>query len=227
MNSKQSELIEKYQESKLLSNNNIDETPVSDDEDDLLDQLEREEEEIFSKYRESRIQELSKEIKNVNSSVTQSINNELGELKTIQNEKELMEILQQNSSAQLQGPPIVIHFQQPEFAKCKIMNERLNILAEKHLGLKIYNINAVDAPFLVTKLGIKVLPFVVGYIKGAEVLRVVGFEKLGNNPETFDIETLEQLFYMHGLINRKTINFGSIKQKSKILTEDSDDDLDL
>lgn len=224
MNSKQSELIEKYQDSLLKSSKNLDENE-SDDDDDLLDQLEREEEEVFSKYRESRMQELSKEFKKIDQlSTTDSgkANHELGELKNITNERELMDIIAQNQTS-----PIIIHFQEPNFTRCKIMNDKLCILAEKHLGIRFIVINASEAPFLVAKLNIKVLPFVVGYVNGKECLRIVGFEKLGNNPNDFQIESLEQIFYMNGIINRKTINFGSIKQKPKDLNQDSDDDLDI
>ncbi|CAK7901358.1 phosducin-like protein 1 [[Candida] anglica] len=215
MNSKQSELVERYQESQLQKKENPDEFE-SDSDDELMELLEEEEEAAFSKYREARLQQLSEEFKKVDD----AHGTEMGELKFIHDEKEVMDIVTRSEH-------VIIHFQQPEFAKCKIMNERLTVLAEKHLTVKFIYVNASETPFLVTKLGIKVLPFVVGYIGGKEALRVVGFEKLGNDPNTFNVEVLEQLLYVHGIINRRTINFGSIKQKTKAVTEDSDDDLDL
>lgn len=95
------------------------------------------------------------------------------------------------------------------------------------MNLKVLIIKAENAPFLVTKLKIKVLPFVVIYKNGKEIDRIVGFEKLGNDPNNISIETLEQFLYACGLTNRKIINYGSIKSRSKPLNEDSDDGLDI
>lgn len=88
-------------------------------------------------------------------------------------------------------------------------------------------IQAKDAPFLVTKLGIKQLPFVVIYKNGKELDRLIGFERLGNDPNNFSIEILEQFLFSRNVINRKTVNFGSIRGSTKPERGDSDDDLDL
>lgn len=61
------------------------------------------------------------------------------------------------------------------------------------------------------------------YKDGKELDRLVGFERLGNNPETFNYEALETLLIRLGVINRKTINYKS----TKIINDDSDSELDI
>ena len=226
MNHKQSELIERYQDSKL------DKGETSEDEEELLNLLEDDEDETFSKYRETRMQQLSSELKHIEKLATSDSHagENLGRLIKLSNEKELIDAISSNAHFNSQdASPVVVHFQQPNFAKCKIMNERLAIMAEKHLGVRFYNINAADAPFFVARLQIKVLPFVIGYIQnGLEAMRLVGFEKLGNDPNTFNVEALEHLLYMHGLIKRRTINYGSIRQTTAPVQQTpDDDDLDI
>ena len=50
-----------------------------------------------------------------------------------------------------------------------------------------------EAPFLVTRLGVRVLPCVIGFLDGVGVFRVVGFEGLGVGDE-FRTEVLEGKF---------------------------------
>ena len=88
------------------------------------------------------------------------------------------------------------------------------ILAEKQLTPQIVAIKAVDAQFLVQKLNVKVLPFVVAYKNGLEVTRIVGFERLA----------LEALLYKHGVLQRTRKNHKS----GRIGVPDAEEsDLDL
>mmetsp|Transcript_8730 Transcript_8730/g.8644 ORF Transcript_8730/g.8644 Transcript_8730/m.8644 type:complete len:127 (+) Transcript_8730:127-507(+) len=117
MDQKQSELVEKYQESKLRKQINDDEAHDSESEDDLLELLE--DDTVLSKYREARIQELSKEFKRIDNEEIER-NGSLGSVIEINDEKLIMEIVT-NSELTL------VHFYQPEFDKCKIMNSRLAV----------------------------------------------------------------------------------------------------
>lgn len=65
------------------------------------------------------------------------------------------------------------------------------------------------------------LPFVVIYKAGRELDRLVGFEKLGNDPSDFSYGSLELYLIRLGILNRKTINYASRK------SEDLDSDLDI
>ena len=223
MDQQQAALVEKYQESQLQKisnkNNQVDDDEyISESEDDLLDLLEEDQDGILSKYRDARIQELTKELHRIDDNVAEANDDELGNIIDVHDEKSVMEIVTNNDI-------VIVHFYQPNFEKCNIMNQRLCHIAEKHLQLKVVKILAVNAPFLATRLNVKVLPFVVIYKKGKELDRLVGFEKLGNDKNTFTIEALEQHLLLIKVINRRTINFGSIRSKQHVL--DEDDDLDI
>lgn len=117
MDQTQSELIEKYQESKLRKQFSVDDEHESESDDDLLEALE--DEDMISKYREARIQELSNEFKSIDSEDAER-NGNLGSVIPINDEKDLMEIVTKSELT-------LVHFYQPEFDKCKIMNSRLSV----------------------------------------------------------------------------------------------------
>lgn len=212
MDSKQSELIEKYQESILKQQDNQnDEGNDEIDDDELLDLLD-DDDAILSQYRESRIQQLTKEFKKID----ELSSDNLGAIEDYTDEKALMEVVTKSET-------VIIHFYQPNFTKCNKMNEKLKLLAEKHLTLKILSIKAETATFLVEKLKIKVLPFVVIYKNGKEFDRLVGFEKLGNNPNDFTYDSLESYLIRTGVINRKSIKFTSTRTSS-FNNNDNDND---
>jgi thioredoxin-like negative regulator of GroEL len=87
--------------------------------------------------------------------------------------------------------------------------------------------NVENAPFLVTKLKVQVLPCVIAFINGVTVDRIVGFEGLGYTQDTFTTKDLEARLLTSGVIQRaKTtensgVRFGVTKKK-----EESDDDDD-
>lgn len=221
MDQRQAALVEKYQDSKLTKvsnkNNRVDDDEyISESDDDLLELLE--EDDVLSKYRDARILELTKEFHRIDDNVADANDDELGYIVNVEDERSVMEIVTNNEM-------VLVHFYQPNFEKCSIMNQRLAHIAEKHLGVKVVKILATNAPFLATRLNIRVLPFVVIYKNGKELDRLVGFEKLGNDVNTFTIEALEQHLFLIKVINRRTINFGSVRSKQHVL--DEDDDLDL
>lgn len=72
-------------------------------------------------------------------------------------------------------------------------------MAEKHLSTKFIRINVENAPFLVTRLKVKVLPVVLLYINGVESNRIVGFDKLAfTDSGDFEIESLEKFLLDNG-----------------------------
>ncbi|KAK4360531.1 hypothetical protein RND71_019483 [Anisodus tanguticus] len=56
---------------------------------------------------------------------------------------------------------VICHFYHQEFYRCKIMDKHLKSLAPKHVDTKFLKLDAENAPFFVTKLGIKTLPCVI------------------------------------------------------------------
>lgn len=86
--------------------------------------------------------------------------------------------------------------------------------------------NVENAPFLVTKLKVQVLPCVLAFIKGLSVDRIVGFEGLGYTQDTFTTKDLEARLLGSGVIQRaKAIEDAGVGSRYKAARkEDSDDE---
>lgn len=83
----------------------------------------------------------------------------------------------------------IIHFSHPEFQRCAIMDRHLQVsgsivirqlsadssphqaLAPKHPNTLFLHTSVKDCPFLVTRLGVKVLPCVISFVNGNAVDR--------------------------------------------------------
>ncbi|KIX96901.1 uncharacterized protein Z520_07621 [Fonsecaea multimorphosa CBS 102226] len=77
----------------------------------------------------------------------------------------------------------VLHFFHPEFARCNTMDTHCELIAEKHAeygnaDVSFARVDVKNAPFVVEKLRVRVLPCVIGFVKGAVKGRVTGFEGL-------------------------------------------------
>ncbi|CAI4038060.1 hypothetical protein SMKI_04G3990 [Saccharomyces mikatae IFO 1815] len=174
----------------------VDDHDESSDEeklDELMNELDKEldeDHEFLSAYRSERLQELSDHLKQVKKNVE---DDGYGNLQCIDNEADAIDICTKTNR-------VVIHFELETFGKCQYMNEKLKNLAIRHLTTRFIKVNVQTCPFLVNKLNIKVLPFVVGYKNGLEKVRYVGFSKLGNDPNGFDIRRLEQSLASSGVI---------------------------
>jgi len=83
-----------------------------------------------------------------------------------------------------------------------------------------------NAPFLVTKLKVQVLPCVLAFVNGVSVDRIVGFEGLGYTQDTFTTKDLEARLLNSGVIQRAkaTGDAGGIRPGVKAPKEESDDE---
>ncbi|KAK9452349.1 thioredoxin-like protein [Limtongia smithiae] len=190
------------------------------DDDDFLELLE-DDTAVLDALRERRMQELSAQMK----ASRRLYDSGYGRLTDVSSEKELMDI---SSAAKYS----VVHFYQPTFRRCLIMKERLESLTAKHMETRFLSINVDTAPFLVVKLKIQILPCVICFIDGKEVLRLVGFEALGNS-DNFTSSALEFQLQQSGVITsklgkiRNTPILGKTLQIRSAASEDgSDDDWD-
>jgi thioredoxin-like negative regulator of GroEL len=86
--------------------------------------------------------------------------------------------------------------------------------------------NVENAPFLVTKLKVQVLPCVLAFVNGVTVDRIVGFEGLGYTPDTFTTKDLEARLLSSGVIQRaKTTEDAGVRWGVRAAKkEDSEDD---
>ncbi|KAJ5414600.1 hypothetical protein N7509_001227 [Penicillium cosmopolitanum] len=90
----------------------------------------------------------------------------------------------------------IVHFAHDDFARCMVMDKRLSELAARHYEVSFARVDVRSTPFLTEKLGIRVLPCVIGFKDGVGVTRVVGFEGLGargnDAGESFSVKVLEK-----------------------------------
>ena len=185
----------------------------SDDEDALIAELEEDDDNgAFSALREKRLQQLHAEMSRAKTlKETQH-----GTYMEIKDEKQLMEI---TTSTKL----CVVHFMKPDFNRCRIMDEKLQILAEKHFDTRFVSINVENAPFLVVKLEIQVLPCVIAFIDGVGKDRIIGFEGIGYRPDTFTAAELEaRLLACRVLVRAKMVGQDSNATARKARKEEEE-----
>ena len=138
------------------------------DPDDVLAELEAEDD---ASYRAQRLQELKSEAKD---SQTFSAQSGQAIFKTLSGDDECLQFTTEYERA-------LVHFFHPDFARCSLMDRHCEDIAAKHneLGdadVAFGRIDVRNAPFVVEKLGIRVLPALVGFVKGIVKGRVTGFE---------------------------------------------------
>lgn len=189
----------------------------SDDEDALIAELEAEEEsnDALASLRERRLEQLHGEFTRAKVMKT----SEHGTYQEIKDEKQLMEI---TTSTKL----CVVHFMKPDFNRCRIMDERLRVLAEKHFDTRFVSINVENAPFLVVKLGIKVLPCVIAFKESVSADRIIGFEGVGYKPDSITVSELEARLLSSGVLVRAkmTENDDRRRIRKQVEKEVEDDD---
>ena len=85
-----------------------------------------------------------------------------------------------------------------------------------------------NAPCLVTKLKIQVLPSVMAFVDGVSVDRIVRFEGLGYTQDTFTTNDLEARLLAAGVIQRPkaTGDAGAVNWGVKAPKQDESDDDD-
>lgn len=87
---------------------------------------------------------------------------------------------------------VVAHFSHPDFERCTIMAKHLKVLSTKYFDTRFVQVSVQDAPFLVKKLQIRMLPCVVCFQGGIAGERLVGFDTLGKRDD-FQTGTLEKV----------------------------------
>jgi len=142
-----------------------------DDADALLASLEEEDD---SSYRAQRLQELRSASEAAKPRTTLTTTNKA--FITLRSDDEALSFTTQHERA-------VVHFFHPEFARCSTMDAHCEKIAETHAqqheaDVAFARIDVKNAPFVVEKLGVRVLPCVIGFVKGVVKGKVTGFEGL-------------------------------------------------
>jgi thiol-disulfide isomerase/thioredoxin len=198
------------------------------------------EEEDDSSYRAQRLQELK------NAAATTSLNTAKRVYVTLKTDDEALAFTTENERA-------VLHFFHPDFARCRTMDVHCETIAQAHAenidaDVAFAKIDVNNAPFVVEKLGVRVLPCVIGFAKGIVKGRITGFEGLcwdgkeGSREVTQALEAavVEWTVLRKRLIlghdnegsddddeapDRRKVAKGGIRDR-KIAVEDDDDDWD-
>lgn len=181
------------------------------DDDALFDALETEDD---SAYRASRIEQLNAEFASAqNNSATLSSTG--GALPTTLREDGLYPTLKSDQALldfTTQAHRCVIHFAHPDFARCNTMDNHIRTLAACHHEVPFARIDVRDAPFVVEKIKIRVLPCVIGFKDGVAVERVIGFEGLGSGgrdgTDGFSTATLEKRLLWKGILAQTKLKTG-------------------
>lgn len=173
-----------------------------EDDDALFEALENEDD---SSYRTHRIEQLNAEFaKEAQAQIQRDASSAKVDIDnlypTLSNDQSLLDFTTQTHRC-------VIHFAHPDFAKCGAMDGHLRDLAARHYEVRFARVDVRDIPFVVNKLNIRVLPYVIGFNDGLAVERVVGFEGLGNGGkqdgvDQFSTATLEKRLLRKGILVR-------------------------
>ncbi|KAI9746588.1 MAG: hypothetical protein M1818_000301 [Claussenomyces sp. TS43310] len=188
----------------------------SDDEDALIASLE--EDPAMDAFREQRIQQLHSELTRAKIQKNQGF----GQYTEVKDEKSLMDLTTEVKYA-------VVHFAKDDFARCGVMDGHLEELAKKHFDTRFLKMSVENAPFLVTKLKVQVLPCVLAFVDGVSVDRIIGFEGLGYTQDTFTTKDLEARLLASGVVLRAkaqgdaSVKFGMRAAKKEESDEDEDD----
>ena len=185
----------------------------SDDEDALIAELEEDDDDhAFSALREKRLEQLHSEMNRAK--VLKETQH--GTYMEIKDEKELMDI---TTSTKL----CIVHFMKPDFHRCGIMDDKLQILAEQHLDTRFISINVDNAPFLVVKLGVQVLPCVIAFKDGVSVDRIIGFEGVSHRPDKITAAELETRLLACGVLVRAKVTGRDQERRTKTTAAREDD----
>ncbi|GAA5826983.1 hypothetical protein JCM11251_002193 [Rhodosporidiobolus azoricus] len=153
----------------------------SDDSDALLEELEEDldNDMDLGGFREKRMMELKAQVE----AAQRQQRTGYGKYSEYRVEKELIQTTAKAKRS-------VVHFFHRDFRRCKIMDSHLERLAAKHTDTLFVKADVANVPFLVTKLEVKVLPCVIGFVDGISKFKLVGFEELegGDNFTTASLE---------------------------------------
>ncbi|KAH9899945.1 thioredoxin-like protein [Cubamyces lactineus] len=218
---------------------------AQDDDEDIFAELEAEiENDSSAAFREHGMEQLKREMEQLQ----QKKSDGHGQYREVTDEKEVIRL-------SAHKPRCVVHFFHHKFKRCEIMDKHLSVrallnpstrlvltrcsldpqrIAPKYFNTLFIRVFVENVPWLVERLGIKVLPCVITFVNGVSKDRIVGFEELGNTDQ-FDTATLEWKLLNSGVIEKDdssgpAVNYGAkpaVRQHIRGRPQDDDSDFDL
>jgi len=218
--------VEKLMEQQLLQATNVIESQI----DRELQRLETLDEDDIEVLRQRRLDALKKHASQKQEWISQGH----GVYNEITAEKEFFDVCKKSHK-------VVCHFYRDSTFRCKIVDKHLGILAKQHVESRFIKLSVDEAPFLVERLKIKVLP-TIALLKDSKVKDyIIGFDDLGGIDE-FTTEMLEWriaraevIDYQGDILNApdsapaassKKLNFVGSSGKKTIRGKDDDSDSD-
>ncbi|TFY60793.1 hypothetical protein EVJ58_g4918 [Rhodofomes roseus] len=186
------------------------------DDEELFAQLEDEiENDSNIELREQGLQRLKAEMERLQ----QMKSSGHGQYQEIVDEKQVIRVSAQEKRC-------IIHFFHTDFKRCQIMDKHLATLAPKYFGTRFLRVFVENVPWLVEKLGVKVLPCVVCFTS------LIGFEDVGND-DKFETATLEWRLLNCGVLKKEqqggssNIVYGATPSVRQHIRGRQDDDSDF
>ncbi|KAJ1973856.1 hypothetical protein H4R35_003897 [Dimargaris xerosporica] len=199
-----------------LAHRAVDSTDEVDD-DDLFSDLDNDW--ALGGYREQRLEQLKQQVADLTAMKAKGH----GQYTEVHDEKAVLKIMTETKCC-------VVHFFHKEFRRCLIIDKHLQILAPQYVATRFLKIDVANAPFLVEKLKVRVLPCVILTIDGVSHQRLVGFEELGSKDD-FKTKRIEDYLIGAGVIRPRPTrslstgpNLGHLNNGARSSAENSDDE---
>lgn len=172
-----------------------------DDVDALLASLEEEDD---SAYRVQRMQELKDAP--AATGTTATFDTLKKDYITLTSDDETLNFTTEHDRA-------VVHFFHPDFSRCNTMDDHCQVIADKHAeygnaDVSFARVDVKNCPFVVEKLGVRVLPCVIGFVKGVVKGRITGFEGLcwdGNERSMNVTKAVEETFVSWSVLRKRLL----------------------
>ncbi|KAJ9650236.1 hypothetical protein H2198_010448 [Neophaeococcomyces mojaviensis] len=194
-----------------IQNSSVQNTGDDDETDAILAELEAEADDTSSATYQQRIQELQANASNPASSGVSRIpatTTRQDLYVTLKSDDDTLRFTTEHERA-------VVHFRHPDFARCATMDTHLLRIAQRHsLGeasgdeVAFGTVDVTHAPFVVEKLGVRVLPCLIGFAKGVVKGKVVGFEGIcwdGKEGNVKVSKALEETLFSWNLLKQKML----------------------
>lgn len=212
-----------------IANNSSRAATTSDDEDDLIASLEAEDDTTLAPLRERRLEQLHAEFRaaKAHRNLGHGTYDTISSSTHTDPERAVLDITTSRES-----PKCVVHFFQPDFRRCQIMDGHLKVLAEKHLEARFVRVDVGAVPFLVERLKVRVLPCLIGFVGGKSVDRVIGFEGVGRSGDSFRTPELERRLAGCGVLEGlklekgEGVRAGDVRQRARGRNEEDEDEWD-
>ncbi|XP_022658251.1 thioredoxin domain-containing protein 9 homolog isoform X4 [Varroa jacobsoni] len=175
---------------QALADKLLEAAKIAEDEIDReIERLERLDEDDLEGIRQRRLAEMKK----AEQQKKEWLQLGHGEYSDLANESEFFDACKKSKN-------VVVHFYRDETMRCGIVDKHLRLLAGKHPEARFLRIAVDKAPFLCTRMKIRVLPTIVLFKDFKSCDYIIGFDDLGGRDE-FSTEMMEWRIAQKAVIN--------------------------